>query len=75
MSEQIELKTENEEQEKIEYYWQQQGKEIKIFFKDGKSLVGRLVVSLRNEIVLEIQKEEKPVRITVMRQAIKYITY
>jgi sRNA-binding regulator protein Hfq len=77
MSEQVELKneTENEEQEKIEYYWEQKGKEIKITFLDGKSLVGKLVIAHRYEIVLEIQKEEKPVRVTVMKHAIKYITY
>lgn len=75
MSEQAELKIENDEQEKVEYYWEQQGKEIKITFLDGKSLVGKLVVSHRHEMILEIQKDEKPVRVTVRKQAIKYITY
>ncbi|ONK24682.1 hypothetical protein BLX87_03965 [Bacillus sp. VT-16-64] len=49
------------------------GEEIAIYFLDGKVLKGKLLKAFTYEIILEVEREGKPVEVTVFKGAIKYI--
>lgn len=60
--------------EKRKYgYIHRLGEEIAIYFLDGKVLRGKLLKVFTYEIIIEVEKDEKAVEVTVFKGAIKYI--
>ncbi len=61
-------------EEKRKYgYIHRIGEEISVYFLDGKVLRGKLLKVFTYEIILEVDREDKPVEVTVFKGAIKYI--
>lgn len=49
------------------------GEEIAVYFLDGKVLRGKLLKAFTYEIMLEVERDGKPVEVTVFKGAVKYI--
>jgi len=61
-------------EEKRKYgYIHRIGEEISVYFLDGKVLRGKLLKVFTYEIILEVDREDKSVEVTVFKGAIKYI--
>ena len=54
-------------------YSSRKGEEISVYFLDGKMLKGKLLKSFKYEIILEVEKGNKLVEVTIFKAAIKYI--
>ena len=54
-------------------YHAKEGKEVAVYFIDGKVLKGKLIKVLTYELILEVLKNDEPVEITVFKGAMKYI--
>lgn len=67
-------KVQEEVQEGRKYgYRHRLGEEIKVHFKDGKSLKGKLLKAFTYEIMLEIEVQGEIKEVTIFKGAIKYI--
>lgn len=61
-------------EEKRKYgYIHRIGEEISVYFLDGKVLRGKLLKVFTYEIILEVEREDKQVEVTVFKGAVKYI--
>ena len=54
-------------------YHAKEGKEVAVYFVDGKVLKGKLTKILTYELILEVTKNDETVEITVFKGALKYI--
>ena len=49
------------------------GKEVSVYFLDGKVLKGKLTAIYNYEIVLEIERDKQMIEVNIFKSAVKYM--
>lgn len=65
--------TEQKEPKRRYGYMHRIGEELSVYFLDGKVLRGKLLKAFTYEIMLEVERDGKPIEVTVFKGAVKYI--